>query len=159
MAGRKIYLELDQVNSESLLSIFWALFCSADLREIYVWRGSEEQIKKKKYLAKGREGKWERYLEEEKIWSTQERKNEEGKGGKYLEKGNIWSTEEKKNGHGKGGKYLDKENIERRKIFGSAEEMKNREGKGGNYSEKENWCWRRQTDQRGGYSAICLFEC
>ena len=32
-------------------------------------------------------------------------------GGEHLEEENIWSAEEKKKGEGKGGKYLEKENI------------------------------------------------
>ena len=62
-----------------------------------------------------REGKREKYLKKENIWSAEEKKTEKekekGKGGKYLEKEIIWSVEEKKDREGKGGKYLEKETI------------------------------------------------
>ena len=49
------------------------------------------------------------------FWSSKEKNNREGKKEKYLKKENIWSAEEKKTEKekekGKGGKYLEKEII------------------------------------------------
>ena len=69
----------------------------------YLVHGGEKEQRRKRRKIFG-EGK---YLEKEKIWSTEDKKNGEGK---YLEKENIWSAEEMKNGEGKGGNHSDKEN-------------------------------------------------
>ena len=49
------------------------------------------------------------------FWTSKEKNNREGKREKYLKKENIWSAEEKKTEKGKekgkGGKYLEKEII------------------------------------------------